>query len=234
MYRQIFTLFRGAAFTAAETFSDRNALLILQQQLRDCAHAVTSARTAVAVAMAQHKQEIQQCALLSERLLDLEERAIAAIQQEKHSLAQEAAATIAQLEAECVASRQAQAEFEQEISRLRANVRRSETRLREIERGYRLATATDRTQRLRETLPDGGISNLAEAEATLSRLRNRQQRIDLTAEALAELDATGNPARMSEKLAAAGCGKPLSTSAGEVLARLGERARSDAKQASNF
>ena len=130
MFKQIITLFRGAAHTASEDFTDRHALLILQQQMRDSAHALAAARKAVAVAMAQNKQEQAQYERLVERLKDLEDRAVAALEQEKHDLAREAAETIAMLEAERDASSQALAQFTTEITRLRTNVRNEPVSLR--------------------------------------------------------------------------------------------------------
>ena len=60
MINQFFTLFRGAVNSTTEEFTNQHALLILQQQMRDCAQAVTTARKAVAIAMAQNQQEIEQ------------------------------------------------------------------------------------------------------------------------------------------------------------------------------
>lgn len=224
MYKQVWTLFRGYTHSATESFTDRHVLLILQQQMRDSAQAVASARKAVALAMAQNKQEAEQYERLLKSIADLEERAIAAIEQGKADLAREAAETIAQLEAERDASKQAQDQFAAEIDRLRANVRQAEYRLKDLQRGQRLANATDKAHRLREQVPASGLSSLSEAEASLERLRQRQREIDLTAEAMSELDLNDSPARVREKLAEAGCGKPIKSSADDVLERLSKRA----------
>ena len=100
MFKTIITLFRGATHDAEEAFSDRHALAILNQQMRDSAVAVEQARKAVAIAMAQNRQEADQFDRLVARIADLEARTIAAIEQEKEDLAREAAETIALLEAE--------------------------------------------------------------------------------------------------------------------------------------
>ena len=91
MFKTIITLFRGATHDAEEAFSDRHALSILKQQMRDSAVAVDQARKAVAIAMAQNKQETEQFERLVARISDLEARTIAAIEQEKDDLAREAA-----------------------------------------------------------------------------------------------------------------------------------------------
>ena len=70
--------------------------------------------------------------------------------------------------------------------------------------------------------PGSTLSALKDAEETLLRLRTRQKQIDATAAAMAEMEQSGDPAAVSEKLAAAGCGAPLRSSADAVLERLTE------------
>ena len=231
MYRQVWTLIRGYSHTAAESFNDRHALLILQQQMRDSAQAVSAARRAVALAIAQNRQEAEQHDRLSRSIADLEDRAVDAIKQGKSDLAREAAETIAQLEAERDASQQAQNQFTSEIERLKSNVRKAEHRLKDLRRGQRLADATDKAHRLREQVPSSGLSSLCEGEETLERLRKRQKEIDLTEEAMNELGVESCPTRIREKLAEAGCGNPIRTSADDVLERLSVRARDNSSLA---
>jgi len=220
MLKQFFALVRGHSHEAAEAMVDRNAMVILRQQIRDCADAIAAARRAVAVAIAQNEQEVVQFRKLVARIEDLEKRTIAAIEQSQNELAREAAETIAMLEAERDASSEAQKSFGTEIERLKRIIRVSEMRLRELQRGQRIVAAVDTTQRLRETAPGSSLSALKDAEETLLRLRTRQKQIDATAAAMAEMEQAGDPAALSEKLAAAGCGAPLRSSADAVLERL--------------
>jgi phage shock protein A len=209
MFKQILTLMRGRVHEAEETFGDRHALPILTQQIRDAARGVEAARRAVAVAS----------------IKDLESRTIAALEMGRDDLAAEAAGSIARLETELQNARQVQAEFSGGIDRLRQAVRQSEMRLSALRRGERLALARDRTRRLSNDAP--GDNTLADAEATLARLERRQREAELTAEALTTLETGPDPVALAEKLAAAGCGRPLVTSADEVLQRL--RARMNAQ-----
>lgn len=220
MLKQFFALVRGRSYEAAETVVNRNALVILRQQIRDCADAIASARRAVAIAIAQNEQEVAQFKKLVARIDDLEKRTIAAIEQGQNELAREAAETIAMLEAERDASSEAQKSLSTEIERLKRIIRVSEMRLRELQRGQRIVAAVDSTQRLRESAPGSSLSALKDAEETLLRLRTRQKQIDATAAAMAEMEQSGDPAAVSEKLAAAGCGAPLRSSADAVLERL--------------
>lgn len=225
MFKQILTLMRGRVHEAEEAFGDRHALPILAQQIRDAARGVEAARRAVAVAIAQNRLETENAERLAARIKDLESRAIAALEMGRDDLAAEAAGSIARLETELQNARQVQAEFSGGIDRLRQAVRQSEMRLSALRRGERLALARDRTRRLSNDAP--GDNTLADAEATLARLERRQREAELTAEALTTLETGPDPVALAEKLAAAGCGRPLVTSADEVLQRL--RARMNAQ-----
>jgi phage shock protein A len=224
MFKQIVTLIRGRGYEASQDFVDRNALSILRQQIRDGAEAVTAARKAVAIAIAQNEQEATHLTRLVERIGDLEERAVAAIEKGEMGLAREAADTIALLETERHSSEAAQTSFAAEIERLKRVVRNSETRLRELQRGERVAAATERTQRLRHTVPGISTSGLRDAEETLARLRMRQHQLDAVDTAMTEMEKNGDPAEMSRKLAEAGCGAPITTTGNAVLERLKKRA----------
>jgi phage shock protein A len=223
MFKQIITLIRGRSYEAGEAVVDAHALPILRQQIRDCAEAISAARRAVAIAVAQNDQEIEQSKKVIARITDLESRVVAALDQGKTDLAQEAAETIALLENERDASLEAQQRFSSEITRLKAIVRNSEQRLKDLERGQRLAAVTDKTQRLRETGAGSSLNALKDAEATLSRLHKRQREIDVAANAMAEMEITNDPSTITEKLAAAGCGAPTKSRAEDVLKRLSER-----------
>lgn len=223
MWKQFVALARGRTFEAGESIVDRNALTILRQQLRDCAEAITAARKAIAFATAQNGEEIAQHGRLVRRIEDLETRALSALEQGRDALAREAAETIGLLEAEREASEQAQAGFIAEIARLKRVVGASELRLRELQRGQRLATAVDTTQKLRATAPGTTLSTLRDAEATLARLRTRQGQIDAAANALEAMEQSGDAAALAERMAAAGCGAPIRTSADAVLERLKQK-----------
>ena len=100
MFKSLVTLFRGAAHEQAETVTDRNALSILDQQMRDCSLSVARARKALAVAIAQRQRK---------RPISSRPRAVSptlknarglALDAGKEELAAEAAEAIAYLEAE--------------------------------------------------------------------------------------------------------------------------------------
>lgn len=223
MFKTITTLIRGRSVDAAEGFIDANALTILRQQLRDAAEGLEKAKRSVAVVMAYCEREKKASERIAGQLGDLEARAIDALRQGRDDLATEAAAAIAELEAERAANAKAVAHYEAEIRRLREQVSLSESRLRATQRGYQLSEAAAKTHKLRGSLPDGVMASLKEAEATLERLNARHDQAEEVEIALVELSAGSTAEAMSARLAAAGCGAPLRSEAAQVLERLRTR-----------
>ncbi|MBY3345534.1 PspA/IM30 family protein [Rhizobium laguerreae] len=223
MFKLISILLRGRAHDAEQAFADRHAVPLLSQQIRDAAQSIQSARRSVAVAIAQNEQEKGQHATIVARIADLEIRASAALAKGNEGLAREAAEAIAYLEAERDASEKAQSQFTSAIDKLKGIVRASEARLQELQRGERLARATQEAQKLDVVVAGPGLATLDDAEETLARLRLRQSQNELTAAALKDMEGAIRPAGIIEKLANAGFGAPLRSSADDVLARLKSR-----------
>jgi phage shock protein A len=223
MFKLISILLRGRAHDAEQAFADRHAVPLLSQQIRDAAQSIQSARRSVAVAIAQNEQEKVQHGAIVARIADLEIRASAALTKGNEGLAREAAEVIAYLEAERDASEKAQSQFTSAIDKLKGIVRASEARLQELQRGERLARATQEAQKLDVAVAGPGLATLDDAEETLARLRLRQSQNELTAAALKDMEGAIRPAGIIEKLANAGFGAPLRSSADDVLARLKSR-----------
>ncbi|MBY3225759.1 PspA/IM30 family protein [Rhizobium laguerreae] len=223
MFKLISILLRGRAHDAEQAFADRHAVPLLSQQIRDAAQSIQSARRSVAVAIAQNEQEKGQHGAIVARIADLESRASAALAKGNEGLAREAAEAIAYLEAERDASEKAQSQFTLAIDKLKGIVRASEARLQELQRGERLARATQEAQKLDVAVAGPGLATLDDAEETLARLRLRQSQNELTAVALKDMESAIRPAGIIEKLANAGFGAPLRSSADDVLARLKSR-----------
>ena len=223
MFKTVFTLFRGTVAVAEEQLEDRAALLILDQQMRDAAAAVDRSKRTLALAIAQDQQEGRRLEATNARIADLEVRATAALDGGREDLAREAAHQIANLEADRDAAMTARTLFAQEITRLKRHVSNAEARLTELDRGRRIARASESVRALRRSGIEAARpyeSTLPEAEATLKRLRERQLEAQAADEALVELDAASGPLAVAERLAEQGFGPRLKTTADDVLARL--------------
>ena len=222
MLKTLITLVRGRTALMAEEVADQNALLILDQQMRDATGALDRAKKALAVAIAQKNQEVQRLDATHSRIADLETRAIAAIEAGRDDLATEAAETIAALEGERDASLTARALFAAEIAKLKGHVLQQQMRFSQLERGRRIARAAEAVRVARRgRIEDAPVfaGTLAEAEATLARLREHQVEADTAEAAFEALDAATGPIAVAEKLSAEGFGPRMRPNVADVLAR---------------
>jgi phage shock protein A len=230
MFKTLFTLVRGAAARAEEEVTDRSALLILDQQIRDAAAAIERGKRSLALAIAQDEAEGRRLETTLSRIADLEERTLAALNGGREDLAGEGAETIAVLEADRDAIREARATFGAEIGTLKAAVANAGHRMAELERGRRIALAAEAVRRLKTGSGSeiAGSAALAEAEGTLKRLRERQAEDVTAARAFDSLNADAAPAGVAGRLEAAGFGRRTRGTASDVLARLRQRAAAPA------
>ncbi|MGH6836682.1 MAG: PspA/IM30 family protein [Methylocella sp.] len=227
MFKALITLAKGRVFATGERLADQNALVILDQQMRDASAAVDRAKKALAVAIAQDKQEEQRLAATRRQIADLEQRAISALAAGRDDLAQKAAEAIAGLETDANAAQTARDIFAVEIAKLERHVGKQSTRLADLDRGRRIARAAQAVRIARQGRVEtacGFQNTLMEAEATLARLRAQQTEADAAEEALDTLEAAPASETIAEKMAAEGFGPPIEARPADILARLKARA----------
>jgi phage shock protein A len=226
MFKALFTLARGATARAEEEVADRNALLILDQQIRDVAASFARAKQSLALAIAQEKQEASRLRLIDADIADLETRVSAALDANDEERARIGAEAIANLENDRDASARALETFAKETQRLRAYIDQASARIADLERGRKLANAAEATRRLRRGRiePEGlARSTLSEAEATLTRLRSKQQEAIAAEDALDDIEKKIAPQNAAEKLSEAGYGPKLKSTADDVLNRIKQK-----------
>ena len=229
MLKTLNTLFRGASATAAEDLADRNALPILDQQIRDVAAGIEAGRRALALALAQEAAEARRLSNLEAGLADLEARAVTALQAGREDLAAGAAAAILTFGRDRDQAREAHGRFQQEVQAMQQAHLDATRRLSALQRGRALARAGEASRRLRaihrDDRPDAPAT-LTEAEATLDRLRSRQAEDAAAATALEAVDASVGitVATAAARLAAEGFGPKAAPSLGDVMARLKAKA----------
>lgn len=223
MLKTLTLIFRGTSAQAAEDLADRNALLILDQHIRDAATGLDRARRALAIAVAQDAGEVKRLEGVCAQISDLETRARAAIAGDREDLALEAAEVLANLEADRLSAEAAHASFVRESHKLRTMVANAERRLAELERGRRAARASEAMRRLRASGTSsvaGDSGALRDAEAVLKRLRDRQLEDEAAEDAFDALDTTFGADLVAEKLETAGFGPRTKPTAASILERL--------------
>jgi phage shock protein A len=214
MFKNILTLFRANANAAATGLAERNALLILDQQMREAGAAIAQAQRALALAMGEDAQEAARLEAYAGRIAGLEDRARAALAGGRDDLAMAAAETIAELEMDQAAAQEARRLFALEISRLRASLREAEQRFAALHRGRRLARVGEAVRRSRGF---AGALGVNEAEATLEALRRRQALEAAADAAMQSIQAA--PRAIELRLGEAGFGAARPNAA-TILARL--------------
>ena len=234
MLKTVATLLRGASAAAGEDLADRNALLILDQQIREVAASVEAGKHALALAMVRADAEAKRQADLDAQASDLETRAVAALHGGREDLAAEAAQAILALEADREAARGPCTALRTEVERLRRAQADAGRRLAALQRGRHAARASEAIRRLRGTADRHAAANtVADAEATLARLRARQTEDGAVATALCAVEAASADAAagaMASKLGAAGFGARTAPNLDDIMARL--RAKATPAQAS--
>lgn len=222
MFETIATLMRGAAAQGREQLISQNAVLLLEQKIRDIETRHTSSKRTLAGMLAQVKSLKRNTAMLQKTTKDLEQRALAALAAKRDKLAAQAAQVIADNENELESKHKAIEALEAEIARMRALVERTHRRLLELRQGLVVARHTDYARKSRVgTLKslNAGRHSVQEAEQMLENILNQTE----TEEALSEYEKLNEElsgTAITEKLDQAGFGKPLKVRADDVLARL--------------
>lgn len=214
MFKQMMTLLRGQAHAAAAEIAERNALVILDQQIRDAGTSIGHAKRALAMAMAEDAREAARLEAFGARVADLEARARAALAGGREDLALLAAEAVAALEIDQDAAREARQVFGVEIARMRTALAEAERRFADLHRGRRLARVGEAVRRMRDF---GGALGVSDAEATLAALRERQTLEAAADEALQAISAVPKMIELRLGDAGFGAGRPTAQS---VLARL--------------
>jgi hypothetical protein len=112
---------------------------------------------------------------------------------------------------------------EQQEGQRRGHVLQQRMRLAQLERGRRIARAAEEVRIARRGRIEAAPifeGTLAEAEATLARLREHHVEADVAEAAYDSLDAATRPITVAEKLAEQGFGPRLKPDAADVLARM--------------
>ena len=234
MFKTFATLLRGASAAAEEDLTDRHAIPILDQQIREAAAGIEAGKRSLAIAIAQEEAEARRLTGLESALADLEARAVAALQGRREDLATDAAAAILALGADCDAARAAHAAFRKEVEAMRRAHADAARRLGALRHGRTVAQAAEAVRRLRAGRLGGSpasTSTLADAEATLARLRSRQAGDAAAEAAMDRLDAAtadASAGAVATRLGEAGFGPRTAPGLDDVMARLRAKAAAPA------
>ncbi len=221
MLRTLNTLMRGAAARQEEALTDRFAVDLLDQKVRDCETNLKAAKATLAALIQKQRTEERQLNSVRAQVKDMTQRAEEALQAGAEEMVLKAAQVIADLENELATRQQCYDSVTARVERMRLSLERAHRRVLDLRQAATLARATDQERRAQKRFSNTIIrtSDMTEAEELVERIMGASDPFEED-QILTEIDSglTGKGAR--DDLAAAGFGPKLKTSADDVLARL--------------
>lgn len=189
-------------------------LTSLERSIAAAHRAHTSARRALAIAIAEETREAERRLALVAKTNDLEQRAIEALRAGRDDLAAQAAETIAVMSTDINASEQASERFAAEVALARREVDAQRRRLSDLDRGHRLARIGSALAATAQN-PETGLDSISEAETALAQVvaGNHNARV-IRHEMAAPAE------QLIERMSDAGFGQPTHVRGSDVLSRL--------------
>ena len=214
-------LLRGRSAEMRESAIAANATTILGQNIRDAALAIRKGREAMALLAAQIDAEKARKASLIARRVELEDRALDALRQDRADLAEEAAAIICDLTADIACTETAIARLQEPRRRHRQVLERNEQRLRELQRGHALLRIADHIPQ--DHRFPGQDAALLRGERMLASARADDRRRQVQEDALHASRPEARLERLDARMIEAGCAPRKVDAVAHVLANLKTR-----------
>jgi len=219
---KLITLVRGTATDAGQAIVDRNAITILEQEIRDSRSALDQSKVDLTRLMAERKLASDKLAAKKAKVTELS----ASIQKlvdkgSEQQLALEVAGKVAGLENEIKADEATVKSMDDNIERLRGSIRQAESTVEHLSRQIDTVKATASVQRAQDAIAartSGSNTKLRTAMDSLSRIQEQQQLKDAQFDAAKQLEDTSGDGDLQARLQAAGV-VPSDTAAADVLAR---------------
>ena len=226
MFKTLATLVRAGSHEAEDALKGQYSLTLINQKVRESESALAIAKSNLAQFILRQRNEEKAMDRLNTQITDLEQRAIAAIESSKNELAQEAAEAIADLENDRINTRKSLDELEIRISRLRQSISKSHRRLVSLKQGAASAQTIVREQKAQKRLLHAHphSTSFKEAEELIGKVMAQDDPF-AQSEVMEQIDEELDHSNIDQKLAAAGCGKPIGVNSADILEKLSKKAK---------
>ena len=222
IWAKVATAVRGGVNEAGEAIVDKQALRILDQEIRDADTGLIRSKDALTGIIAKRKIADKKVESLKASIKEFEGYAIQALDKGDETLATEVAEKIAGLEAELAGEEGVAKSFAGSESQLRRAVSQTEGNLKRLKQQVDTVKATETVQRAQAAVASrhsGADSSMRSAVDSLGRLKEKQAERAARFEAASELANSTEEISLDDKLKAAGI-VGGGASGGDVLARL--------------
>ena len=184
---KIFTLFRGTANEAGQAVVDKNAIRILDQEMRDSTSELAKSKEALTKVMAQRQLSANRGSALLAKRKEYEGYVQGALAKGDENLAREVAEKLSEVERDLQGEAGNVQGLDTSISSLKNAIRSTETQLTRLKQQINTVKATEAVQRAQSAVAarhSGANSKIGTALDSLERIKQRQ------AERGLKLDAT--------------------------------------------
>lgn len=226
LWNKIFTLFRGAATEAGQAVVDKNAIRILEQEIRDASEALRKSREDLTKMMAQRKLAWDKLAPKQAKVQEYGGYIEQLLARGDEALAMEVAEKLAALEADMVQEAQLIQQYDANIETLKKSILKAESTITRLKQQVDSVKATENVQRAQAAIAaqsSGANSALRTAADSLERIKAKQAETAARIDAAQQLEQLDGDSDLKSRLARAGVLEDQS-SANAVLARFKAKA----------
>lgn len=223
IWSKLFTLGRAGANDAATAVVDKNAIRILDQEIRDAEIAQGKARDSLATLVARRRILEQEITSLRDQVTKYENSARAAVNKGDMDLARQVAQRIADLESEIGLKAPQVEQMRGSETQIQQAVVQTDRKIETLRREVEVVKVNDSVQKAQAQVSAGAVgagSALGSAAGSLARIKEQQMVRGEKMRAANELEDLRTGADLDQKLIAAGIGAGGRSSADDVLARL--------------
>lgn len=221
MFGTLKALIQGANARTEERVRAAYSIELIDQKIREATDGLKLAKGTLASLIQRQRGEERQIEVLNIRISDLMDRGGHALAAGKADLAQEAAEAVAVMENELSLRRETRARLEARVVRLQASVEATNRRIIDLKQGAIGARAWRDEQALQKRLNTtlAGQSPLSEAEELIAGVMGQEDVME-QAEILDQINRGLDRRDVADRLAETGFGRPMKTTASDVLARM--------------
>jgi phage shock protein A len=224
-WSKVFTAMKGAVSETGETIADNQAIRIMDQELREASTEIDKAKTELTSIMAKRKGNARKVDELDKKIAEHEKFAAEALGKNDEDLARDICERIGIFDEQLEIEKSLLQNFTSSEQSLKANLKKSEARLKQLKQQQDVLKATEAVQKVQSNVASrfsGSSSKMGNAKDSLDRMKKRQQeRSDrfASAEELAQ-EASGDD--LDKRMQEAGIGG-RGSKADDVMARIKAR-----------
>ncbi len=207
IWSKLVTALRGNVNELGEAVVDSQAMVILDQEIRDADNELRQAKSSLAEIMAKHKVARDHIETLNRKAAEYEGYALKALEKNEETLAAEVAEKIAQLENETRNQQVVVDNYATSVADLRKAVQQAEGNLKRLRQQADTVRATESVQKAQAAVASrhsGSNAKLRTAMDSLERIKQKQAERGARMEAAQELERETHGDELATKLKAAG------------------------------